>query len=225
MKRKTMFTAAGLLAAFTVWTAALCLVDLQAIGPEGSVVGFASLNQFIHHLTGVHMILYIVTDWLGLAPIGFAAGFALLGLIQWIQRRSIVKVDFSILVLGGFYLAVIAAYVLFEVIVVNYRPVLIDGYLEASYPSSTTMLVLCVMPTSAMQLNARIRHGGIRRCIVSIIYAFTVLMVIGRLVSGVHWLTDIIGGGLLSAGMVTMYQGICGKKIYDNNRKNAGLSS
>lgn len=197
-----------LLAAFVIWTAAVRLVDVQAIGPQGSAVGFATINGWVHNLTGVHMSLYTVTDWLGLVPIGVAIGFALLGLIQWMKRKHLRKVDFSFLVLGGFYLLVMAAYVLFEVFVINYRPVLIGGYLEASYPSSTTMLVLCVMPTALMQLNARVKNQTLKRCAAFGITAFTVFMVIGRLLSGMHWFTDIVGGALLSAGPVMLYHSI-----------------
>ena len=100
------------------------------------------------------------------------------------------------------------AYVFFEVFVVNYRPVLIGGILEASYPSSTTMLVMCVMPTAIMQFNARIKNNILKRFVASAITAFVVFMVIGRLLSGVHWFTDIIGGALLSAGLVLMYRAI-----------------
>ncbi len=208
--RRYLWVGACLLAAFALWTAAVQTVDVQAIGPQGSTVGFASVNGFVHSLTGVHMSLYTLTDWLGLAPIGVAAGFALLGLKQWIRRKRLCRVDWSLFALGGFYLAVMAAYVCFEAYVVNYRPVCIEGRLEASYPSSTTMLVLCVMPTAAMQLNARIKSGAVRRCAVAAIHAFTALMVAGRLVSGVHWLTDIIGGALLSAGLVALYAWACG---------------
>ncbi|MBR3894445.1 MAG: phosphatase PAP2 family protein, partial [Clostridia bacterium] len=158
-----------------------------------------------HELTGVNWFLYTITDWLGIVPIAVALGFACLGLVQLIKRKSLRKVDHSILALGVFYIVVMAAYIFFEVVVINYRPTLIDGYLEASYPSSTTMLVMCVMPTAAMQLNARIKNTVLRRCAVITIVAFTAFMVIGRLVSGVHWITDIIGGALLSAGLVTMY--------------------
>lgn len=154
------------------------------------------------------MILYHITDWLSLIPIAFCMGFATLGLIQWILRKSILKVDFSILALGGFYLLVTACYLLFEKYPVNYRPVLIDGYLEASYPSSTTLLVLCVMPTAMMQLKERIRHAALRKSIMILLSAFTGFMVIGRLLAGVHWLSDIIGGGLLSAGLVTLYAAV-----------------
>lgn len=203
--RKHIFIAMGLLAGFLLWTAALQRMDVQAIGPKESAVGLATLNQFIHQLTGVHMSLYLVTDWLGLVPLGVAVGFALLGLGQWIARKNLFKVDYSILMLGGFYIVVMAAYALFEVVVINYRPVLIDGYLEASYPSSTTMLVLCVMPTAIMQFHERITHNTFRRCITWSIEAFMIFMVIGRLISGVHWFTDIIGGSLLSAGLVMMY--------------------
>ena len=208
MKRNTKkdgLIAAGVLAAFALWTLLVRFVDVRAIGPRGTEVGFAALNGFVHELTGVHMTLYAVTDWMGLVPIGFAAGFALLGLVQWIKRKHIFKVDCSILVLGVFYLAVMAAYAFFEAVAINYRPVLIGGALEASYPSSTTVLVLCVMPTAAMQLNGRIKNGTLRRCAVYLIAAFTGFMLTGRLISGVHWVTDIIGGVLLSAGLVMLY--------------------
>ncbi len=151
------------------------------------------------------MALYNITDWLGLVPFVFVFGFAILGLVQLIKRKSLLKVDYNILVLGGFYIVVMAVYILFETVVINYRPTLINGYLEASYPSSTTMLVLCVMPTAIMQLNTRIKNDALRRCVFFTITAFTMFMVIGRLISGVHWFTDIIGGALLSTGLVMMY--------------------
>ena len=199
----------GLLAGFTVWTVLVGWGDVKAIGPQGSSVGFATLNGWFHGLTGVHMSLYTVTDWLGLVPIAVALGFAVLGLVQWIRRKHLVRVDSSLFVLGGFYAVVMIVYVLFEMFVINYRPVLIEGRLEASYPSSTTMLVMCVMPTAMMQLCDRIKRKTVRRCVCLVIAAFTVFMVIGRLISGVHWVTDIIGGATVSAGLVTIYDAIC----------------
>jgi len=213
MKQKHgYFRAAGLLGAFALWTVLVSTVDVQSIGPRGSAVGFATLNGWVHTLFGVHMSLYTVTDWLGLVPVAFGFGFALLGLVQWIKRRSIAKVDVSILVLGGFYLVVLAAYLFFESTVINYRPVLINDYLEASYPSSTTLLTLCVMPTARLQLNARIRNATFRRIVASLIAAFSLFMVVGRLISGVHWITDIVGGILLSSGLVELYRGVLGEK-------------
>lgn len=201
-----LFGIAGiLLAAFALWTLAVQHIDVQAIGPNGSSVGFAGLNGWVHDLTGVHMGLYVLTDWLGLVPMGFVLGFAVLGLVQWMRRRKLFRVDHDILLLGGFYLLVLILYLVFETVAVNARPVLIDGRLEASYPSSTTMLVLCVMPTAMMQLRARIRNTKVRTIVLTILAVFTVCMVVGRLIAGVHWFTDIIGGVLLSAGLVALY--------------------
>lgn len=205
MKRNSFYVGLGLLLLFVIWTIALRLVDVEPIGPQGSRVGFASLNQMIHNITGVHLSLYTITDWLGLVPIGFMAYFGILGLFEWIKRKSLLKVDYSILTLGGFYIIVLMVYILFEVFVLNYRPILINGYLEASYPSSTTMLAMCVMPTSIMQLNVRIKNIFIKRCMTILMIVFTSFMVIGRLVSGVHWISDIIGGALFSGGIVLLY--------------------
>ena len=208
-KNKKMFVlGASLLAMFALWTVLVRFVDVRTIGPEGSSVGFAALNGFVHELTGVNWFLYTVTDWLGLVPIAVALGFAILGLTQLIKRKSLWKVDYSILALGVFYIIVMTAYIFFEMVVINYRPTLIEGYLEASYPSSTTMLVMCVMPTATMQLSVRIKNTVFRWCAIIAVIVFTTFMVIGRLISGVHWITDIIGGALLSAGLVMMYYSV-----------------
>lgn len=205
MKKKKLFIAIILLASFVLWTVLISLVDVKPIGPNATSVGFATLNRFVHELTGVNLQLYVITDWLGLIPIAAAFGFAILGVIQLIKRKSLWKVDFNILALGTFYIVVIIAYLFFEIFIINYRPTLINGYLEASYPSSTTMLVMSVMPTMAMQLNVRIKNIIARRCAIIAIMAFIAFMVIARLLSGVHWITDIIGGALLSAGLVILY--------------------
>jgi undecaprenyl-diphosphatase len=182
---------------------------VRAIGPLGSTVGFAALNGYARDLIGVNMSLYVITDWFGLVPIATALGFAILGLVQWIKRKNIWKVDHSILALGVFYVVVIAVYLLFEFVEVNYRPVLIDGYLEVSYPSSTTMLVMCVMPTAAMQASSRIKSRVFRQCVLFAIIAFVAFMIVGRILSGVHWITDIIGGALISVGLVMTYKAFC----------------
>lgn len=210
--KKNLIISLSLLAAFVLWTSALYFIDVQSIGPRDSAVGFAAINGAFHRLTGVHMRMYTITDWLGLVPVAFGFGFALLGLVQWCKRKSLFKVDFSILMLGVFYIAVLAAYLFFESHIVNYRPVLINGYQEASYPSSTTLLVMCVMPTARLQLKNRIPNPLWNRTVSLLIALFTGFMVLGRLLSGVHWLTDIIGGCLLSAGLVILYQAICNFK-------------
>lgn len=203
---KNLYISLSAIIAFTLWTIALYFVDVKPLGPHGSAVGFATMNAFIHDLTGTNITLYTITDWLGIVPIAVMLGFALLGLVQWIKRKYLRLVDYSIFVLGGFYIAVMAVYIIFEFLAVNYRPVLINGYLEASYPSSTTMLVMCVMPTVIMQFNSRIKSNIAKKCISLVISAFIIFMVVGRFISGVHWFSDIVGGVLISAGLAFMYR-------------------
>ena len=202
---KLLTLSAAFFTAFVLWTVLVSIFDVKPIGPLGSSVGFATFNQTFHGLTGVHLWLYFITDWLGLVPIGIALGFAVLGLIQLIRRKSILKVDRDILVLGGFYIATFSVYCLFEAFPVNYRPILIDGFLEASYPSSTTLLVSCIMPTAISQLGMRIKREKARKALIIFCVAFTFFTVAARIISGVHWISDIIGGALISASLVLAY--------------------
>ena len=199
---------------FGVWTLLVWRVDVATIGPNGSAVGMATVNQWVHQSIGVHWDLYLLTDLLSILPLMVVVGFGLLGLYQWYKRKKLTLVDKDLLALGGFYLATLAFFQGFEFVVVNYRPVLIQGILEASYPSSTTLLVLCVMPTAIMQFNTRIKNKILRLTVAFLITTFIVFMVVGRLISGVHWLSDIIGGALLSAALVTTYKIWGGLTVY-----------
>ncbi len=193
---------------FIALTVALGHVDVQPIGPDGSTVGFASLNGWVSEKLGVNMLLYTITDLLGLVIILYAFCFAVLGIVQLITRKSIKRVDYSILVLGGFYLLVIVAFAFFEFNVINYRPTLIEGRLEASFPSSTTMLVMCIIPTAIMQFNRLIKTKKARITVNTFTAALGLISVFGRIFSGVHWITDILGGFLLSLTLVTLYYSV-----------------
>ena len=195
-------------AVFVIWTILIQTVDVQSIGVNGTDIGFATLNDWFHKVTGVHMTVYVLTDWLGLVPIVVCMIFGLVGLVQLVKRKSLCKVDYDILLLGIYYIVIIAGYLIFEMIPINYRPILIDGRMEASYPSSTTLLVLSVMPTLIFQVRRRLQNEAFKRVIGAMTMIFTVLMVIGRLICGVHWFTDIVGAVLLSVGLFWIYEGI-----------------
>ena len=196
----------GFLTAFLLWTLLIRGVDVQAAGPCGTTVGFAAFNLWFHKLTGVHMTIYTITDWLGLVPIAVCLGFGMVGVFQLIRRRSLLRVDSDMILLGLYYILVILAYLVFEMVPINYRPILINGALEASYPSSTTLLVLSVMPTLKFQMDRRTEKRLVRSLTNTFTIAFSAFMVIGRLISGVHWATDIIGAVFLSMGLFLLYR-------------------
>lgn len=206
--KKTFAMGTILIFVFILWTLFIQTIDIQPIGINDTNIGFAKFNSWFHRLTGVNMALYTITDWLGLVPILVCVVFAVVGFAQLVKGKSIIKVDFDIIVLGIYYVIVILFYLLFEMLPINYRPILINGFMEASYPSSTTLLVLCVMPTLDFQIKRRIKNDKMKIIISVLSGVFSIFMVVGRLISGVHWFTDIIGSIFLSLGLFYIYKGI-----------------
>lgn len=191
---------------FAAFTAVVMLVDVQAIGPENSSIGLATLNRSVFDKLGENGLWYEATEILGLIPIAFACGFALLGAAQAIKRKSILKVDPEILLLGAFYVLVGIAYLSFEIIEINYRPILIEGELEASYPSSHTILSCCIMITAIYMINKLMpRIKALIFAADAVCVLVTAVIVIGRLLSGAHWFSDIIAGVLISTALITLY--------------------
>lgn len=190
---------------FYIWTLLVVFVDVKYAGVNDTKIGLSTFNLWVFHHIGTNIVLYVITDWLGLVPITICLIFAVVGLVELIKRKGLFKVDKDIILLGIYYVVVIILYLLFEMVVINYRPILIDGYMESSYPSSTTLLVLSVMPTLSFETNRRIKNKWIRYFINLFTVSFSLFMVTGRLISGVHWISDIIGSIILSSGLFTFY--------------------
>lgn len=206
--KKQLITGVSFMLVFVIWTCLIQKVDVQPVGQKGTDVWFAAFNCWFHKFTGVHMGLYTITDWLGLVPVFVCIAFGGIGLWQLIKRKNLFKVDTDLIYLGIYYVIVIFEYLFFEMCPINYRPILIEGILEASYPSSTTLLVLSVMPTLVLQANRRIENRYLKRIIYAFTIVFSVFMVIGRSVSGVHWFTDIMGAVFLSTGLFYLYKAV-----------------
>lgn len=204
-KNNSLKTPIILFIVFIIYTFGVTLVDVQSIGPLNSSVGMATINGAISKLIGTHMIWYDITQILGILSLLIVAFFAFVGILQLVTRKSILRIDRDIIILGCFYVVVLACYVLFNKFAINYRPVMLDGELESSYPSSHTMLAICVMSTAIMQVKWKLRDEYVSKVVQYVLTILIILTVVGRLISGVHWFTDIVGGVLLSALLVSLY--------------------
>ena len=211
MKNKTKYLMAGIFGILAVvWIALVRCADVAAIGPTGTSVGLSRLNQAVHDLTGVNMLWYTITDWLGIVAILAVAAMALLGFIQLVKRKSLLKVDREILALGGLYVVIFVLYVFFEKVIVNYRPIIMPGCTapEASFPSSHTMLTCVVLGGIRMVLDKYVKHKGLCTALKALCWLIILVTVVGRLISGVHWFTDIVGGLLISTALLALFAAV-----------------
>ena len=206
-KKKNFFISTILIILAVVFTILVKVVDVKQVGVNETSIGFATVNQFVFEFTHVNMIWYHITDWLGLVPIFMAIIYALFGIIQLIKRKSLFKVDREIIILGLFYIVVISLYIFFEKVIINYRPILMNGFLEASYPSSHTLMTICLCGSSII-VNKKLFNNKITKFI-NVLSLFIILITaIGRLLSGVHWFTDILGGIIISIALLMTFYSV-----------------
>lgn len=204
MKKRNIITSITLLMLSVVFTLLVKNIDVKAIGPNESLVGFADINKLFHNLIGSNMAIYKITEIIGLIPLLIAFIYVIIGIKQLITRKSLLKVDKEIYLLGLFYILVLGVYIFFEKVIINYRPVLIDNILEPSYPSSHTLMSICICISSIM-INKKLFRNNLADIenIISIIVM--VLIIVGRIISGVHWFTDILGGIIISSTLVVLF--------------------
>lgn len=208
-KSNNILMGAVLFACFVIYTVLIKVVDVQAIGPEGSSVGLASINSVFARFFSFNATWYSITEYLGYIAIGVCLGFGLLGLFQLIKGKSLKAVDKELWLLAGFYVVVIAFYALFEIVEINYRPVILEEGLEASYPSSHTVLAICVFLSAVYEFESYLlKSKVVKNLLQALFIVFALLTVIGRMLAGVHWFTDIIGGLILSLSLVVIFTGL-----------------
>ena len=212
MKKKNIILTSILFVLFGVYTYVVKTINVKAIGPNKSKVGLATFNGWFSKVIGSNMKIYKVTEYLGYVLLLIVVVFAVIGIIQLIKRKSLLKVDREIVALGILYVLMLAVYAAFEKIIINYRPILIDKVLEASYPSSHTVLAMCVATSFAMVADKY--FGKASKFLKVIVLVLLTLVIAGRIISGVHWATDILGGVLISTALISVFN-----MIIDVNKK------
>ena len=180
------------------------------IGPEETSIGLATINGMIHETTGVQMIWYEITSYLGILSILVGLCFACIGFVQLIRRRSLLKVDAEILSLGCLYVILAVLYILFELVVINERPIIMPGdeHVEASFPSSHTLLSFAIFGSAMIVIGKYVRNRRLCNLIQVLLGILILIAVFGRLLSGVHWFTDILGSLFLSAALLLLFTGL-----------------
>lgn len=216
MKKKNLLISCLLIIISIVFTLIVKNVDVNSIGPNGSSVGLSGINNFFHNLIGVNMFFYILTDILGYIAIIMVVVYGIVGCIQLVNRKSLLKVDKEILLLGGFYACVLIIYVFFEKVIINYRPTLIDGVLEASYPSSHTMLSLCICGSTLLINNVLFKRIKFYIYENKVAKVLMISILFGRIISGVHWFTDILGGVIISITLLYIFKSLLEELKKDN---------
>ncbi len=204
---KCFIYAAVLYFLFLALTVLVLTVDVQPIGKLGSNVGLATLNNAVFQVCGDNPFWYVISEICGVFALLVAGGSAAFGVWQWISRKSLKKVDKDLFLLAGLYAVMMVFYVLFEIVVINYRPILVDGNPEASYPSSHTMLVCVIMLSAVFQMHRRIKHPTVRLVGTLVGFAVCILTALGRLFSGMHWYTDVLAGIFLGSALAVTYMG------------------
>lgn len=204
MKKKNIITSITMIILAVVYTILVKIIDVAPIGPNNSEVGFSKINGFFHNLLGSNMTIYKITEILGIIPLLMAGIYAIIGLVELIKRKSLTKVDYEIYALAGLYVVVLGLYVFFEKCIINYRPILIDGVLEASYPSSHTLMALCICGSSII-VNKRIFHKKIFNLENKLSIFLMITIILGRFISGVHWFSDILGGIFISLALLSSF--------------------
>ena len=214
MKHRRLLTSGVGLLLTVILIALIRFVDVAPIGAQGTSIGLSHLNQFVFDFFGVNMLWYNITDWLGIAAVLTAFLFAIIGLVQLIKRRSLLKVDREILALGVLYLVVIGLYIIFETVIINYRPIIMPDNTrpEASFPSSHTMLVCVIMGSAAMLINRYIKNKTLCRALRAMCFVIIIVTVVGRSIAGVHWFTDIFGGVLINVMLLSLYKEVISRE-------------
>lgn len=178
--------------------------DVKAIGPNKSSVGFSSINKAYANLVGSNMTIYKLTEIFGLLIFIIVGIYGLIGIYQLFKRKSLFKVDREIISVGILYILMIGTYLVFEKVIINYRPIIIEGELEASFPSSHTMLAICTCVSSLMIYKKYIPKKFNYLVIFTTVLLLT-LVFLGRTISGVHWISDIVGGVIISITLLSYF--------------------
>ena len=201
----SLISSACLSVMFVVFTLLVKFVDVAYVGMTGKEVGLSSFNRLVYESVDVSETFDKLGDVCMVLSILVVLFVVALGIYELVKNKSIKKVDKKIWSMGIIYALVVLIYVVFELICLNYRPVLIDGKLEASYPSSHVMLSLTILSCFLIFMLSKLKTKKQKAILGTLIGLFMFVIVLFRVLSGMHWMTDIIASVILALMLAGWY--------------------
>ena len=202
------FPALFLTLVFIVWTILVKTIDMSYIDNVG-YIGFSHFNFQVNNF----VVEYVrIETFDKLSDIGLYLSFAVvltfgvIGIVQWIKRKSIKKVDSILFALLAIYVITVIEYFIFEIVKINYSPLSTAEELHASYPSSHVLFFIIFVMTGVLAMFEYVKvHKAIKVTTISFAALVSLVYVVVRLLSGQHFFTDIVGGLFLSASIIALF--------------------
>lgn len=207
-KKKTCITMACLfMGLYIVLLVMLYSVDVTFEGVNGSRIGLSGINIPIRDAIGTNMIFYNISKYVGALGIALVGVLAVWFLVRIIREKSLKALTRKEYELGVLYLLTCVLYVVFSKIVINYRPIIKwdEEGPESSFPSTHAMIAVVIFGSFCCIAGNYIKNEKLCKLIRILCVILAVLVIVGRMLSGVHWFTDIVGGVLVALSLVFAY--------------------
>lgn len=186
-----------------LFTVAVDKIDLALVW--GKEIGFSKMNLAVHEMLGTSETFDLISDLVMVFSALVLGGMVFIGTYQIITGKGLKKVDRELILSGVVLVLTALVYVFFENVIINFRPVLEDGLLEASYPSTHVLLSVVVNILAIDYIRTKIENKKLRIVAISSIATFCVIGIVTRILCGMHWITDIVGALLISGALVMIY--------------------
>lgn len=215
-EKRNYYITLAIFIVFIIFTIGVMNIDVMAIGPKDGKVGFSTINKKVFEIFGQNDKWDQVSDKLLSISVFVELGFILITIFQIIKRKSLFKIDYDISIFFILYIIFALINVFFDYIAINNRPIIEDGKVEASYPSTHTFMTVFMLGFLMIEIWCRIKNKAIKNIIYTICVIIMIAMPILRVIAGRHWLTDVIGGVILGLFAVMLAYSL----IYSNMLKN-----
>lgn len=181
-------------------------INVDKVGPNKVEVGYSSINEKVFNKLGKNDKYDKISDYLLYEAMATVGIFGVIGLYQLIRRKSLLKIDGDIWMLAWYYVLVVAVYVGFDKLSINLRPILTEKGAEPSFPSSHTLITFCFLGVTMIQASDRVRKKALRWFINIVCIGSMLAMPILRLLAGMHWFSDVVGGIIIGHVFVLAYK-------------------
>lgn len=199
---------------FVILTVLLLKVDVTASGINGSNIGLSMINISFRDVIGSSWLCYNISKVAGIVGLAACALICLMFAFRVMRQKSLKALCKRDVALVALYIETAVFYIVFDKIVINYRPMLKWGETEpeSSFPSTHALMAVVIFVSLGHVASDYIKNKLTLKIVQGACVVFALAIILGRTFSGVHWFTDIVGGILFGVGLVCAYLGAACKE-------------